>query len=73
MEPAPDGEGWQLVVLILGVNNELVEREAHEVLHSQDLGGDILGGSGQEKRETLPGWKEGHKFMSVIKYNRTDV
>ena len=62
MEPAPDGEGWQLVVLIQGVENELVDREVHKVLHSHDLGGDILARSGPEKHEALPGWKEGHKL-----------
>ena len=45
MEPTPSGEGWQLVALDLGVNNGAVDGEVHEVLHSQDLGGDVLGHS----------------------------
>ena len=49
MEPAPDGEGWQLVVLVQGVDNKLVDREAHEVLNSQDLRGEALGCSGLEE------------------------
>ena len=50
MEPTPSGEGWQLVALDLGVDNGAVDREVHEVLHSHDLGGDVLGRSIQKSR-----------------------
>ena len=43
MEPTHSDGGWQLVALDLGVDNRAVDREVQEVLHSQDLGGDVLG------------------------------
>ena len=41
MEPTPSGEGWQLVALDLGVDNEAVNEEVPDILHSKDLGGDV--------------------------------
>ena len=55
MEPTHSDGGWHLVALDLGVNNGAVDGEVHEVLHSQDLGGDVLGRSIWKRRRLLPG------------------
>ena len=58
MELAADGEGWQLVAMDLGVDNGAMDRRVQEVLHSQDLGGDILGCSIWKSTRLLPGWEK---------------
>ena len=45
MGPAPVGEDWQLMAVDLGVDIRAVDGRVHKVLHSQDLGGDVLGRS----------------------------
>ena len=45
MEPAPAGEGWQLVAVNLEVDNRAVDKRVHGILHSQGLGGVVLGHS----------------------------
>ena len=42
MESTHSDGGWQLVALDLGVDNVAMDGEVHEVVHSQDLGGDVL-------------------------------